>query len=111
MPALIVAALTGSMETVLLVAVVYFIIQVIEGNVLIPLIMRNTIGVPPFLVILSILAGAAIAGIPGALVSVPLVAAILVVVERMQDRESPIPLSPEKPSAEVTEVVPDPDKP
>ncbi len=106
-PALLVAALTGNVETVLIVAVVYFIIQVIEGNVLIPLIMRNTIGVPPFLVIASILAGAAIAGIPGALISVPLVAALLVIVERMQARESPIPLSPEKPSAEVEALLSD----
>ncbi len=46
------------------VAVVYFIIQVVEGNILVPLVMRNAIGVPPFLVIVSILAGAAIAGTP-----------------------------------------------
>jgi len=72
--------------------------------------MRNTIGVPPFLVIASILAGAAIAGIPGALLSVPLVAVILVVVERLQARESPIALSPEKPPPEVAELLPDPDK-
>ena len=93
-PALLVAALTGNIETVVIVAVVYVIIQVIEGNVLIPVVMRNTVGVPPFLVILSILAGAAIAGIPGALISVPLVAALLVIVERLQARESSVPLSP-----------------
>ncbi len=110
-PALVVAALTGKIEVVILVAVVYFVIQVIEGNVLIPVVMRNTIGVPPFLVIASILAGAAIAGIPGALLSVPLVAALLVVVERLQARDAPVSLSPEKPSAEVTDLMPDPDKP
>lgn len=107
LPALGVAALTGRIEIVILVAVVYFIIQVIEGNVLIPLVMHNTIGVPPLLVFVSILAGAAIAGIPGALISVPLVAAILVVIERMQARDSPVPLSPEKPPAEVSELVGD----
>ena len=110
-PALLVAALTGNVETVVIVAVVYFIIQVIEGNILIPVVMRNTVGVPPFLVIVSILAGAAIAGIPGALISVPLVAALLVIAERLQARDESIPLSPDKPSAEVTELVPDPDKP
>lgn len=110
-PALVVAALTGKIEVVILVAVVYFVIQVIEGNVLIPVVMRNTIGVPPFLVIANILAGAAIAGIPGALLSVPLVAALLVVVERLQARDAPVSLSPEKPSAEVTDLIPDPDKP
>lgn len=100
-PALIVAALTGQVETVLLVAVVYFIIQVIEGNVLVPLVMHNTIGVPPFLVFVSILIGGVVAGIAGALISVPLMAALLVVIERLQARETPVPLSPEKPTTDL----------
>jgi predicted PurR-regulated permease PerM len=104
-PALVVAAVDGSIEKVILVAVVYFIIQVIEGNVLIPLVMHNTIGVPPLLVFISILAGAAVAGIPGALIAVPLLAAVLVVVERLQARDSPVPLSAEKPPPEVAELV------
>jgi predicted PurR-regulated permease PerM len=99
-PALVVAAATGRVETVILVAIVYFIIQVVEGNVLVPLVMHNAIGIPPFLVFVSILAGAAIAGIPGALISVPLVAALLVVVERLQARASPVPISPEKPPSD-----------
>ncbi len=103
-PALIVAALTGRIEIVILVAVVYVIIQIIEGNVLVPLVMHNAIGVPPFLVFVSILGGAAIAGIPGALISVPLVAALLVVVERLQARESTVPLSPNPPGVESDEL-------
>jgi predicted PurR-regulated permease PerM len=103
-PALIVAALTGNIETVILVAIVYFIIQVVEGNILVPLVMHNTIGVPPFLVFVSILGGAAVAGIPGALVSVPLVAALLVVVERLQARESRVPLGGQPPPEQVPEV-------
>jgi predicted PurR-regulated permease PerM len=97
-PALIVAALTGRIEVVILVAVVYVVIQIVEGNVLVPVVMHNTIGVPPFLVVVSILAGAAIAGIPGALLSVPLAAALLVVVERLQARSATVPLSPAQPA-------------
>jgi predicted PurR-regulated permease PerM len=97
-PALIVAAMTGRIEVVILVAVVYFIIQIVEGNILVPVVMRNTIGVPPFLVVVSILAGAAIAGIAGALLSVPLTAALLVVVERLQARRETVPLSPAQPA-------------
>ncbi|HUR16863.1 MAG TPA: AI-2E family transporter [Candidatus Limnocylindrales bacterium] len=103
-PALIVAALTGRIEIVLIVAVVYFIIQVVEGNILVPLVMHNTIGVPPFLVFVSILGGAAVAGIPGALVSVPLVAALLVLVERLQARDSPVPLSGQAPPEQIPEI-------
>ncbi|HUP83908.1 MAG TPA: AI-2E family transporter [Candidatus Limnocylindria bacterium] len=97
-PALIVAALTGRIEVVILVAVVYVIIQVVEGNILVPVVMHNTIGVPPFLVVISILAGAAIAGIAGALLSVPLAAALLVLVERLQARTETVPLSPAQPA-------------
>ena len=104
-PALVVAALTGNVEVVILVAVVYFIIQVVEGNILVPLVMHNAIGIPPLLVFISILAGAAIAGIPGALIAVPLTAALLVIVERLQARRRPIPLKPPEPSEEMEEAV------
>jgi predicted PurR-regulated permease PerM len=97
-PALIVAAMTGRIEVVILVAVVYVVIQIVEGNILVPVVMRNTIGVPPFLVVISILAGAAIAGIAGALLSVPLIAALLVIVERLQARTETIPLAPVEPA-------------
>ena len=105
-PALVVAALTGRIEVVILVAVVYFVIQVVEGNILVPLVMHNAIGIPPFLVFISILAGAAIAGIPGALIAVPLMAALLVIVERLQARTDTVPLSPSAPvfDADVKEV-------
>ena len=92
-PALLVAATRGP-EMVLIVAVVYVIVQVIEGNVLVPLIMRNTIGISPFLVIVSILVGAAIGGIQGALLAVPVVAAVEVVLERLQARSTPVPQDP-----------------
>jgi predicted PurR-regulated permease PerM len=98
-PALIVAAMTGRIEVVLLVAVVYFVIQVVEGNILVPVVMHNTIGVPPFLVVVSILAGAAIAGVAGALLSVPIAAALLVVLERLQARSQTVPLAPVGPDA------------
>jgi predicted PurR-regulated permease PerM len=93
-PALVVAAATGQIETVLLVAVVYVAIQTIESNVLVPVVMKNTVGVPAFLVVAGVLAGAAIGGIVGALVAVPMTAAFIVVLERMQARESPVPIEP-----------------
>jgi predicted PurR-regulated permease PerM len=104
-PALAVAATTGRIEIVILVAVVYIVIQIVEGNVLVPLVMHNAIGIPPFLVFVSILAGAAIGGIAGAFISVPLLAVLLVVVERLQARTSPALLSPDKPSDELEEAL------
>jgi predicted PurR-regulated permease PerM len=104
-PALVVAALSGRIEIVITVAVVYFVIQVVEGNILVPLVMHNAIGIPPLLVFISILGGAAIAGIPGALIAVPLVAALLVIVERLQARREPVPLKAPEPSGELEEAV------
>ncbi len=92
-PALLVAATRGP-ELVLLVAFVYVVIQIIEGNILVPFVMRNTIGISPFLVIVSILVGAAVGGVVGALLAVPAVAATEVVLERLQARATPVPQDP-----------------
>lgn len=91
-PALLVAAITGGPELALLVAVVYVVIQVVEGNVLVPWVMRNAVGLPPFLVIVSLLAGAAVAGLVGALLAIPVAAAIMVVLQRAQARSVPVTL-------------------
>jgi predicted PurR-regulated permease PerM len=92
-PALLVAAVTGEVELVLLVAGVYVVIQVVEGNVLVPMVMKNTIGVPPFLVIVSLVVGGAAGGLVGALLAVPIVAALMVILTRAQDRSTPVTFS------------------
>jgi predicted PurR-regulated permease PerM len=91
-PALIVAAVTGRPELVVLVAIVYLVIQVVEGNVLVPMVMRRTIGLPPFLVLVSLVVGATVGGLVGALLAIPLVAAAVVVLERTQARDVAISL-------------------
>src|SRR5829696_388615 len=72
-PAILVAA-TVSPQLALIVAGVYVVIQLVEGSVLVPLVMRNTIGISPLLVLLSLLVGAAAGGLLGALLAVPIVA-------------------------------------
>lgn len=39
------------------VAVVYLVLQIVEGNVLLPMVMRNTIGISPLLVLVGLLVG------------------------------------------------------
>jgi predicted PurR-regulated permease PerM len=102
-PAVLIAT-TISPETVLLTIGVYLVLQLIEGNVLVPMIMRNSVGLSPFLVLVSLLLGGAVAGILGAIVAVPIVAGITVVLGRLQDREIPVPIDPsaiETPSEET----------
>jgi predicted PurR-regulated permease PerM len=89
-PALAVAMISGDLGTVALVAVVYVIIQTFESNVLVPVVMRNAVGVPAFLVIVAVLAGAAMAGVIGALLAVPVMASLVVVAERLQARAEPV---------------------
>jgi predicted PurR-regulated permease PerM len=60
-PAVLVAA-TVSPELAVIVAGVYIVLQLVEGSVLVPLVMRNTIGISPLLVLLSLLVGARSAG-------------------------------------------------
>ena len=88
-PAILVA-LTVSPELAIVVAVVYIILQVLEGNVLVPIVMRNTIGLSPFVVLVALLAGGAVAGILGAFLALPIAAAVEVVLERLQAREVPV---------------------
>lgn len=92
-PAVLVAA-TVSPELAVTVAGVYLVLQLIEGNVLVPVVMRNTTGISPFLVILSVLIGAAAGGFIGALLAVPIAAAGEVLIEGLQSREVPVAQDP-----------------
>jgi predicted PurR-regulated permease PerM len=91
-PALIVAFVEGGPELALLVALVYVVIQVLEGNVLVPMVMKNALGLPPFVVVVSLLVGAAVAGLVGALLAVPVAAALTVIAERAQARTEAVAL-------------------
>ena len=84
------AAITVSPEMLAAVLVVTVVIQLIENNVLVPVVMRNSIGLSPLIVTVSLLVGGAAGGLLGALVAVPVAAAIEVVLGRLQDREVPV---------------------
>ena len=92
-PAVIIAA-TVSPELALVVAGVYAVLQIIQGNVLVPIVMRNTVGISPFLVIVSALLGAAAGGFVGALLAVPIAATGEVLLEGLQAREVPVAQDP-----------------
>ena len=92
-PAIVIAA-TVSPQLALIVAVVYVILQFVEGNILVPMVMKNSIGLSPFIVVVSLLVGGAAGGIVGAFLAVPMAAAIEVVLERLQARETPIAQEP-----------------
>lgn len=92
-PAVFVAA-TVSPELAVAVAVIYLVLQLIEGSVLVPMVMRNTVGISPLLVFVSLLIGGAVGGILGALLAVPVAASIEIVLSRLQARETPVAQDP-----------------
>jgi predicted PurR-regulated permease PerM len=92
-PALIIAA-TVSPELALVVAGVTLVLQFVQGNVLVPIVMRNTVGISPFLVILSVLVGATVGGFVGALFAVPIAATAEILLEGLQAREVPVAQDP-----------------
>ena len=92
-PAVLVAT-TVSPELALIVAGVYVVIQLVEGSVLVPLVMRNTVGISPLLVLVSVLIGGAVGGILGALLAVPIAASAEIVLTRLQARETPVAQDP-----------------
>ena len=69
-PAIAMALFTGP-ETVVWVILLYIGVQQLEGNILFPLIMGKQIGLNPIVVILAIFIGGNLAGIPGAILAIP----------------------------------------
>lgn len=74
----------GGFEKALMVIVFAILLQTVEGNVLVPRVMKNSVGISPLTVIISILFGATLAGLAGALVAVPLAGALQVVVSDLK---------------------------
>jgi predicted PurR-regulated permease PerM len=79
----IMVAFTISPALALIVALFYLVVQQLEGNVLVPKVMQDNVGLNPLLVILTLTAGAALYGIVGAIVAIPLAGALQVFVKRL----------------------------
>jgi len=79
LPALLGMDDIGNVTRALLVVMFAVVLQTVEGNVLIPRIMKNSVGISPLTVIISILLGATLAGLAGALIAVPIAGAIQVI--------------------------------
>ena len=86
---LVVLALGVGPAQALLAAVVYTSYQFIENNVIQPTVIGESIDVPPWATLLAALAGAAAAGIVGAIVLTPLVGVIRVVLDTIHRQDFP----------------------
>lgn len=82
-PAVIVA-LTQSPLTALLTVVAYLVIQQLESNILAPNIMGKAVKLHPLAVVFALLVGGSLLGVIGAIVSVPLTAALSVILDEIR---------------------------
>jgi predicted PurR-regulated permease PerM len=117
-PAVLVALIQGSSFIPLgnfwfavLVAGLYFLLQLIENNIFVPRILGRTLNVHPLVVMVGIIAGGQLAGILGVLLAAPTLATFRVlgryVLRRLYDRDpfaEPVEEEQEKPTPKPTVV-------
>ncbi|MFZ1075224.1 MAG: AI-2E family transporter [Minisyncoccia bacterium] len=72
--AAIVAYYSGGLALAAIVAGLFIVINQFESNLIYPLIVRKIVGLPPLLVLVALMAGYALAGFLGSLLSVPIAA-------------------------------------
>lgn len=79
--AAVLSALSSSAGLALSALIVVLVIQQFESHILIPLVVRRSVGLHPVIVIISLLIGVQVAGFLGLLISVPAAAVLQEVIE------------------------------
>ena len=85
---LIAVGLLSSPAQGLLALILTVVVQQLENNLIVPRVMSQAVDLHPVVVMLAILAGGELLGIPGALMAVPLVASLSVIVDEVQRERS-----------------------
>jgi predicted PurR-regulated permease PerM len=74
-------ALTHSPQLALLVLFVYIVVQQIEGNVIVPLVMAQTVKLHPAVIAIGVVLVGRLFGYVGLLVAVPILSTLVILVE------------------------------
>lgn len=89
-PAVAVGFTDGGITKGLIVTVIFVVIQQLESYFLQPLVLRRSVGISPLIVIVSVLAGAKLAGFWGIILAIPVAVLILEYVNDLeQDKVHP----------------------
>lgn len=83
-PAIIVA-LTINPTIAIIVIIIYIVIQILENNFLVPKIMEKAVGLNPVAVILSVMIGANLLGVAGALLSIPFISLVIILFKSINE--------------------------
>ena len=94
-PAILIA-FTQSPALAFVVGIMYLLVQKTENYILVPKIMEKTVGLHPLVILFSVLIGFKLAGMFGAVLAVPVVAAASVIVEAyIYGKQPHVPEKPE----------------
>ena len=89
----VLSAAIDSWSSVLGVVVFYAVYVWIENSILIPRIMQNRLNLPGLAVLVSLLIGSALAGVPGAMVSIPTAVLVAVLLEEYAVSKEGVPVN------------------
>ncbi|TPG37623.1 AI-2E family transporter [Flavobacterium pectinovorum] len=86
----VLASLTGSAETsiILGILIVNIIVQLIDNNLIVPLIINSKVEINAFVSIIGIIIGGASAGISGMFLAIPLLAISKIIFDRIESLEA-----------------------
>jgi predicted PurR-regulated permease PerM len=85
----VLASLTGTPETsiILGILIVNIVVQLIDNNILVPLIINSKVEINAFVSIMGIIIGGSAAGISGMFLAIPLLAILKIIFERIESLE------------------------
>ncbi len=81
---LITFATAGTLGTVLIVAVIIIVMHLIDSNILLPLIVGSKVKINALITVLGVVVGELIWGIPGMFLSIPIIAVLKIIFERLE---------------------------
>jgi predicted PurR-regulated permease PerM len=80
---------TSSSASVLAYLIIAFtLLQQLEGIIIVPIVMRRAVGIEPVVSIFAIISGLKLAGIAGAILSIPLVVSVKILLREITFKES-----------------------
>ena len=85
-----IVGLANSLGIGLACIVFYLIYETLEGYVIYPRVMRSSIDVPEYVTVVAVLLGGAIQGVLGALLALPMAAALLLIVREVWVRRQDV---------------------
>ncbi|MGY6662412.1 MAG: AI-2E family transporter [Glycocaulis sp.] len=86
-PAILLALAQGG-NTVVWVILLFLGVQQIDGNIVVPLVQKRAVKLPPALMLFSILSAGALFGIPGVILAVPMAVLVYVLVKQLYIRDT-----------------------